>query len=149
MGTPPVMTTLTYRLTDLPAEAGVVAEVRERLSHWLRVEVGVDEPRLCDIVLAVNEAVANVAEFAYRGGAGTFDLRADHDPGAARLTVAVCDRGRWRDTDPLVSSRNRGRGLPLMRTLADVVVVDTSAQGTCVRLRFDGVRAGGTVAAPR
>lgn len=79
------------------------------------------------MLLAVNEALANTAEFAYVDGSdGTVDVVAVQDPRRNALTVIVSDRGRWRETNPLNGQRRRGRGIPLMRTLADSVVIDTS-----------------------
>jgi anti-sigma regulatory factor (Ser/Thr protein kinase) len=42
----------------------------------------------------------------------------------------------------VVRERSRGRGIPLMRTLADSVIIDTSGLGINVCLRFDDVRTG-------
>ncbi len=94
------------------------------------------------MVLAVNEALANTAEFAYcDGGDGTVDVEAFNDPSRRTLTVTVADRGRWRETNPLNRQRFRGRGIPLMHTLADSVIIDTSGLGTSVCMRFDDVHA--------
>lgn len=107
-----------------------------------------DETRLCDVVLAVNEALANAAEFAYPdGGSGTVDLEAVRDTRRRVLMVTVSDQGRWRETNPLHRQRSRGRGIPLMRSLADSVVIDTSGLGTSVCLRFDDAVAGQRVEA--
>ena len=51
------------------------------------------------------------------------------------------DQGCWREPDPAKQGRIRGRGIPLMRALADDVTIDTSALGTTVCLRFDSVPA--------
>lgn len=127
---------------DLPADAPTAAAVREDFARWLRRRVGLDETRLCDVVLAVNEALANIAEFAYPGNApGTCDLEAVNDVAAAVLTVTVSDRGHWREPDPNRRHRHRGRGIPLMRTLADALVIDTSALGTSVCMRFERIGA--------
>ena len=136
-----------FARNDASADARTVAAVRDDFGRWLRRSVDIDETRLCDVVLAVNEALANAAEFAYldRGGVGTVDLEAVVDPRRTVLTVTVGDQGHWRDTDPLRTARNRGRGIPLMRTLADAVVIDTSALGTSVCLRFDNVGAAQSV----
>lgn len=125
---------------DVNADAPTVSVVREELSRWLRRGSGMDETRLCDVVLAVNEALANVAEFAYADGvAGTVDVEAVRDVGRRVITVTVSDQGHWRETNPLNRQRSRGRGIPLMRTLADSVIIDTSGLGTNVCLRFDDV----------
>lgn len=57
------------------------------------------------------------------------------------LTVRVVDRGRWREPDAANRQLRRGRGIPLMRTLADALVIDPSAVGTVVCMRFDDVHA--------
>lgn len=138
-----------FSRSQASADAPTVAHVREEFVRWLRRAVDLDETRLCDVTLAVNEALANVAEFAYLscGGVGTFDLEAVHHPERAELSVEIRDRGHWRATDPLLTARNRGRGIALMRTLADAVVIDTSSLGTLVCLRFDNVPATGRMTA--
>ena len=119
------------------ADAVTVAHLRDEFARWLR-RGGIDETTLCDIVLAVNETLTNSAEFAYLdGGAGTVDLEAVRDPRRRTITVTISDQGHWRETNPLERQRCRGRGIPLMRTLADSVIIDTSGLGTSVCLRFD------------
>ena len=137
-----------FTRSDAAAEAACVAWIRDDFARWLRRWTGLSETRLCDVVLAVNEALANTAEFAYvDGGEGTVDFEAVRDPGRRTLTVTVSDRGRWRETNPLNRQRRRGRGIPLMRTLADSVIIDTSGLGTSVCMRFDDIRADLPVAA--
>ena len=125
---------------DIDAGALMVSILREEFARWLRGAPGMEETRRCDVVLALNEALANAAEFAYvDGGAGTVDVEAVLDVRRGTITVTVSDRGRWRETNPLNRQRCRGRGIPLMRTLADSVIIDTSGLGTNVCLRFDDV----------
>ena len=131
-----------FSRNDAAADAACVAWIRDDFARWLRRGTGLDETRLCDVILAVNEALANTAEFAYvDGGEGTVDLEAVRDPGRRTLTVTVSDRGHWRETNPLNRQRCRGRGIPLMRTLADSVIIDTSGLGTSVCMRFDDIHA--------
>ena len=134
---------------DAAADASTVGILRDEFSRWLRRgSGGMDETRLCDVVLAVNEALANAAEFAYvDGGAGTVDLEAVRDLGRRTITVTVSDLGHWRESNPLHRQLSRGRGIPLMRTLADSVIIDTSGLGTSVCLRFDEAPDGRRVAA--
>lgn len=133
--------------SDVAADALTVACLREEFTRWLRRGVAMDETRLCDVALAVNEALANSAEFAYvEGGAGTVHLEALRDVDRRSITVTVSDQGHWRETNPLNRQRSRGRGIPLMRTLADSVIIDTSGLGTSVCLRFDDVLSGRALA---
>jgi serine/threonine-protein kinase RsbW len=122
------------------ADARTVSSVRNEFGRWVRAEMALDEERISDIVLAVNEALANAAEFAYRTfpEAGTVSIEARH--GAARLVVEVSDNGVWYDEDP-VRSRTRGRGIPLMRALSDGATIERKPDGTRVRLRFDNCSA--------
>jgi serine/threonine-protein kinase RsbW len=129
-----------FACTDASADPPTIARIRDEFARWLRDGAELDEVRNCDIVLAVNEALANTAEFAYlEGGDGTVDVEAAHDLIRHTLSVTVSDRGHWRETNPLNRQRRRGRGIPLMRTLADSVTIDTSGLGTRVCLRFDDV----------
>ena len=146
------MTTPSYQCPDagdrfaddaVAADARNAGRVREQFASWLRARADLDDVRFSDIVLAVNEALANAAEFAYlqQRGMGTIDVEAVQDRAAAMLTVTITDQGCWREPDPVKQSRARGRGIPLMRALADEVTIDTSALGTTVCLRFDSVHA--------
>lgn len=122
------------------ADAMTVAHIRDDFGRWLRCGAGLDDTLAHDVILAVNEALANAAEFAYtQGGAGTVDIEAVLDLTRSTLTVTVSDHGRWRESDPLQRRRSRGRGIPLMRILADSVVIDTTGAGTRVRLRFNEI----------
>lgn len=122
------------------ADAGTVGRLRDEFSRWLRERFALDPVRFSDILLAVNEAMANVAEFAYPDGAQdrTFSVRARHIAGS--MVVTVADRGRWRQTDPAARPASRGRGIPLMRALADEVAIEPSEHGTRVQMRFDSCK---------
>lgn len=141
-----MITTTTRRRTgQIPLPEGdgdgaAVARVREQFAQWLSRCTDLGETRLCDVVLAVNEALANAAEFAYLQARrpGRLDVEAVVRRDDA-LTVSVADHGRWRSTDSTQQQRCRGRGIPLMCTLADSVAIDATSSGTSVRLRFDQV----------
>lgn len=122
---------------DVAADAHNAARIRDEFATWLRACGDVDRVRFSDVVLAVNEALANTAEFAYllKGGVGTIDVEAIRD--GDNLTVTIADQGHWRESTPATQSRSRGRGIPLMRALADDVTIDSSALGTTVCLRFE------------
>ena len=118
-----------FSCNDATADALSVAQLRDEFAR-------------CDTVLAVNEALANAAEFAYDDGrAGLLNLEAVRDVRRGTITVTVSDQGHWRETNSLHLMRSRGRGISLMRTLADSVIIDTSGLGTSVRLRFDAATA--------
>jgi anti-sigma regulatory factor (Ser/Thr protein kinase) len=121
------------------AEAGCVAGTREELGRWLQHQFHLSSIRLNDVILAGYEALA--AEYAYldAGAPGPVTVRAVHDPVQSALTLTVADRGRWRPFDPANASA-RGRGISLMKGLADQASIDTSTRGTTVRLVFDDVR---------
>lgn len=130
-----------FRCREVTAEGPSVARVREDFAAWLRRCTDLGEARRCDVVLAVHEALANAAEFAYRRDrrAGTVDLEATVGDGT--LTVTVVDHGHWRSASRTPRRRCRGRGIPLMRLLADGVDIDAAPSGTSVRLRFDDAHA--------
>ncbi len=108
---------------------------------WLDRHFRLGAERSNDLLLAVNEALANAAEFAYVDAdrRGTVDLSATYDAAADTLAVTVDDRGRWRQQVPEPATvpsqpQVRGRGIPLMRALADRVTIDRTPRGTHVSL---------------
>jgi serine/threonine-protein kinase RsbW len=130
------------------ADAACAAQLRQEFSVWLRRYFAIDATKVSDVVLAVNEALANAAEFAYSSAAqpGLMSLLADYDCGAAILTVTVTDEGAWRKSDPATMSISRGRGIPLMEALADETVFDSTAAGTSVSLVWNQIAAGQSAA---
>jgi len=119
-------------------------QIRDDVSAWLAQCLALDAEKTSDIVLAVNEALANAAEHAYLDAnePGLMHTRAEHNPELATLTVRVSDEGRWREHDSSVAPNpGRGRGTLLMRALADRATVDSTPAGTEVRLQWDHIRA--------
>jgi serine/threonine-protein kinase RsbW len=102
-------------------------------------DLGAD--RASDLALAIYEALANTVEFAYvyAGRRGTMDVSARYDPAETALLVTVADRGQWRTSPPAPADRRRGRGIALMKALADRASIQTSTTGTTVRLAWTGV----------
>lgn len=119
------------------ADAHTVTRLRHELAHWLRAHVTLDAERLNDVLLAVNEALTNAAEFAYRGRQGMMALQVRHDLADGTLIVDVSDRGRWRHVNPAAQPNTRGRGIPLMHALADSTTISQTPNGTHVQMRFD------------
>jgi anti-sigma regulatory factor (Ser/Thr protein kinase) len=118
------------------ATADSLAGLRAVVSTWGR---GADLPAdvLVDLLLAVGEATANVVDHAYRGavpGPMEVELQLRRRRAGRAVTARIRDRGSWRSPDP--SAADRGRGLPMIRALADHCVVSTTAQGTEVCLEI-------------
>jgi anti-sigma regulatory factor (Ser/Thr protein kinase) len=111
----------------LPARPESAPRLRHALRAFLEhqaLELG----RLDEVLLAAGEATGNAIEHAYRGREGTVRLRAFVN--GARLFIEVRDGGCWRGHgDP-----ERGRGLEIMRALADRVSIESTRGGTAVRL---------------
>lgn len=131
-----------FERIGIAADAESAFRIREEFGRWLKRYFDLDPIRCGDLVLAINEALANSAEFAYltTDGPGTVDLRALYEPDDARLTVTIADRGVWRLPVLNPSTRARGRGIPLMRALSDRLDIETSTAGTQVCLQWDGVK---------
>jgi serine/threonine-protein kinase RsbW len=122
-------------LSDV-ATAANAAAIRQRLQSWL-CERGVSDERRCDILLGVNEALANCVDHAYVGSApGIMTLNVAHDPTVKSIIVRVTDRGRWRKPVPQRPRDPRGRGIVLMRGSADHCTIDGGSEGTTVCLDY-------------
>jgi anti-sigma regulatory factor (Ser/Thr protein kinase) len=120
----------------IPAEAEKVAGFRRVLTSWAS-GVGMAAERVQALTLATYEAMANVVKHAYRGLPGTLELHATYLAELHQVTVTVIDKGHWR---PLLAeggpARSGGRGLPLIRALAEDTDITTSTRGTSVRMRW-------------
>jgi serine/threonine-protein kinase RsbW len=108
------------------ADASGAGRTRIEFAAWLQRRFSLDNGRLSDLVLAVNEALANAAEFAYLDtpDQGTITCSASYDDDVDTLDVTVSDHGRWRPTLTSTAPAQyalRGRGIPLMRALADLL----------------------------
>jgi serine/threonine-protein kinase RsbW len=129
--------------TGVLADAACAALMRREFAVWLNRYFALDATKTSDVVLAVNEALANAAEFAYSaaGHPGAMHLQADYDCATAILTVTVTDEGAWRVTHPETNSPSRGRGIPLMQALADRATFEPTATGTQVSLVWNHIAA--------
>lgn len=126
--------------TQIAADASNATRIRVEFRNWLSRHFALDAEQFSDLVLAVSEALANVAEFAYPDECGTMDVRAAYDPGSDTLAVNIIDRGRWRQ-QPSAANLARGRGIPLMRALADEASIDGTPHGTAVKLTWNRLTA--------
>lgn len=122
------------RHNAIPATADRLPALRQALAEWAE-RAGMTPDDTEELVLATYEAMANVIEHAYPDGVGTFDLVATHLPEQHCVEVTVADRGQWRpppaDPGPL-----HGRGIPLMRDLAQNVALHANSTGTSAVLRW-------------
>jgi len=126
----------------LDADAQAVSRTRGEFAAWLQRFFDLDPVRCSDLVLAINEALANAAEFAYLltdDHAGTMDIQAAYHPAEQKLTVLISDRGTWRTRQIDPAPRTRGRGIPLMEILSDRATIESSADGTRVLLEWHGI----------
>ncbi|ETZ52280.1 histidine kinase-like ATPase domain protein [Mycobacterium avium MAV_120709_2344] len=90
----------------LTADAASATHTRIDFAAWLQRHFWLREQQLSDMVLAVNEALANAVEFAYldTAGAGTVALAATYTDDTDTLAVTITDGGAGRP-DP----RRRGQ----------------------------------------
>jgi serine phosphatase RsbU (regulator of sigma subunit)/anti-sigma regulatory factor (Ser/Thr protein kinase) len=109
----------------LAARPFVLGGLRNTLGRWLRA-AGADDDELFDITLSASEAATNAIEHAYGANEGSFTVSARHEDGL--VTLSVHDEGRWRTSRPA----GGGRGLEIMRALADNVAVNSGGEGTVV-----------------
>jgi anti-sigma regulatory factor (Ser/Thr protein kinase) len=130
-------------LLALPALPVSARTIRQRLRGWLSARNWPDDD-LDDIIAAVEEAVANVIDHAYRLHPVPGDVRvyAWVTPldGQQRVTVSVTDRGRWRAVPE--DRGYRGRGLLMMTACMAELHIEHNAGGTAVTLSSNPVPAG-------
>ncbi|GLW93420.1 ATP-binding protein [Actinokineospora globicatena] len=121
---------------EVTARPEDIQVVRAALRSWLTAR-GVPHPLLDEIVLAVDEAVTNSVEHAYRGRPpGPVTLTAT--PEAATTRITITDHGTWREpttpTDPRLPIR--GRGLTILRAIATRVTITPADPGTTITAHF-------------
>ena len=114
---------------ELQSEASGLRSLRSELRTWLEAR-GVSGSDRDAVVIACSETAANAMEHGYRNGDGPVSVVADTAPG--EVTVAVRDRGAWRMPAP--GRAGRGRGLQIIESLMDEVVMDRG-RGTRVTMR--------------
>ncbi|NHD18403.1 MULTISPECIES: ATP-binding protein [unclassified Actinopolyspora] len=123
---------LCYR--EVPAAPERLPALRNALSEWAG-RAGLDAEQVEKLILASYEALANVVAHAYPDGGGVLDLQARLLRDPARVEVTVTDYGHWRPE----AQRRRdlgGRGLILLRSLAEHAEVLTGGAGTTVRMSW-------------
>jgi anti-sigma regulatory factor (Ser/Thr protein kinase) len=119
---------------ELPALAENVAVVRQAVAG-VASALGVEDPLLADMKMAVSEACANVVLHAYDDGHGAMEIEVT--PGHETVTVIVRDRGHGVRPRLDLEGTTLGLGLPLMAALCDEVEVrHGNGAGTEVRMAF-------------
>lgn len=143
-----------FTLVAGPEAAGLA---RRRVRRWLARLTWPDQPAQ-DIVYAVSEAVSNVAEHAYPdpGAEGTVEAVVGGAAGGVvtvgaavevlangsrRVRARVRDRGRWQAPSP--NPQHRGRGISMMATFMDEVIIHRGGQPTPIGTDPNGGGGGG------
>jgi anti-sigma regulatory factor (Ser/Thr protein kinase) len=110
--------------SDLTSMAGMRSGLRSFLD-----DTALSDDEIEDLVLAASEAANNAVEHAQQPTVPFFDVSAAVDDGA--VTIVIQDHGGWRQP---TSPSDRGRGLAMMRDLADTTVI-ARLHGTTVTMR--------------
>lgn len=139
--TPPARTSagavVTSTFEELaPALPNEMADLRRKLTRWLG-ELPLDPASTHDITLATYEALANVAAHAYPDGHGWARLQAARTGDAVTITVTDTGCGISATRPRQAGLRTSGgRGLVLIDKVTDQSDIDTSADGTTVRMTW-------------
>jgi PAS domain S-box-containing protein len=114
----------------LSPDADALTSLRRLAARWLR-EAGAEGDEVHDLVMAANEAWQNALEHGTNFARTTVgvDLEVDRH---GEVTITVRDAGS-RDRAP--SDPDRGRGIELMRALADEVTLELAPHGSTIYLR--------------
>jgi anti-sigma regulatory factor (Ser/Thr protein kinase) len=112
-----------------PARPESSPQLRRELRVFLE-SLRLASERVDDVILAAGEAAGNAIEHAYRHDRGSVRLRAY--VADRRIVVEVRDSGIWQ----LAGDPERGRGLGIMRALVDRVSIESTTNGTNVRLEL-------------
>ena len=118
------------RLTlELPSEPIALRSLRALLRRWL-AQAAASDTDVHAIVMACSEACTNAIEHA--GAAPDEHITFEAVLRDGEVDVTVRDRGHWREERP---PSDQGRGLELIDALMDDVQLETTPEGTIVRLR--------------
>ena len=112
------------------AEPSAVRALRRRVRTWLN-EIGADEEAAESILLVVDEAVTNAVEHACPGSTCDVELVVGSRACGPGLAVMVADTGEWQ---PPGDPGFRGRGLGMIGRIAERSTIETSYEGTTVRM---------------
>ncbi len=116
----------------LPADATQLANLRQVQRDWAAA-MGIDDQVQELLLMAVQEAAANVVEHAYRSAREPGIVEVTYWLDSDSVNVTIADNGTWRP--PTTDSPFRGHGLTMMRNLIDFVSINPGPEGTTVYLR--------------
>lgn len=115
-----------------PEALGAVRAEAERFCR----RAGLDSRTAGQVVLALDEACANVVRHGYVGGGGAMEITFEHEAGLLRLRVE--DRARpFAPRDPPVipdATATSGRGLGIIHAVMDEVRFEPGETGTTLRM---------------
>jgi serine phosphatase RsbU (regulator of sigma subunit)/anti-sigma regulatory factor (Ser/Thr protein kinase)/anti-anti-sigma regulatory factor len=119
----------------VPASAQQLSDLRDGVGSWLTALAVSDLDRIA-VQHALGELVTNSIEHAYADARATdsheVEVTAELDPDGS-LAATVTDTGTWRE--PVGPVTNRGRGLAMVRTMVDGLVIDRDDHGTRTSIR--------------
>jgi serine/threonine-protein kinase RsbW len=114
-----------------PANPEQLVLIRRELARWLAPLALTDE-ETADVVLAVDEAAANSVRHAYGPDeSGSVELTLWTEPDT--LCIEIVDHGSWRP--PAERPVQGGRGISLMNTMSESVIIRFDDRGSRVLLR--------------
>jgi PAS domain S-box-containing protein len=115
---------------QFPARPSELALLRAAVREWMS-DQQIDDSQRFNLLLTLGEACSNAIEHAYRdSGSGVVDVEISA-VASGDLVVRVDDQGSWWSHAP---DPRRGRGTPIMRTLARDFERRSDNEGTTVRM---------------
>lgn len=130
---------------EIPARADYVSLVRLVVAAAAELAPSLKPSRIDDLRVAVSEATTNAIQAHIRSGC-TRPVKVCCRCSDGRVSVTVRDEGPGFDVDALPEMpppesearlrRESGMGITIMRTLADNSSIESSPEGTEVRLAF-------------
>jgi serine/threonine-protein kinase RsbW len=120
-----------------PADASKLAVIRHELRRWV-APLGLTGDETDDLVLAVDEAVANAVRHAYpadRPGEVELTLWTEGSVDSTALCIEITDHGSWRMQETVTGDAQGGRGMLLMQHMVETVLVHFDGRGSRVLLR--------------
>ncbi|WP_173128622.1 ATP-binding protein [Kibdelosporangium persicum] len=127
---------LPFLFHEVVAVNGALSPQRHAISGWAR-RLGFDGHHVEDMMLAVDEAVANAIEHGYRDrpadDPGIVMLFAASMPAQGMAHVVVADNGSWR---PPTDSGFRGRGLSIIQKITNLFELHYDHTGTVTRMAW-------------